>query len=96
MKRFDFGPINPTDYEQPKGKFVLYADFWPERHKAKQALTHLKNLIKAVEDYSKWMDEEMKKPSTHERGSRIAKVLNNLDYVKDCAKMFGLPRKVKK
>lgn len=26
MKRYDFGPIEPADYEKADGKFVLHAD----------------------------------------------------------------------
>lgn len=27
MKRYDFGPINPADYEAADGKFILFSDF---------------------------------------------------------------------
>jgi hypothetical protein len=36
------------------------------------------------------MDLLMKGPSTEERGKKIAKLMNDLDFVNDCAMHFGL------
>lgn len=57
----------------------------------KEAKRYLRLLIKSVEAYVKMVDAEMKKPSSVERGERIAELTNSLDMSKDIAKRFGVP-----
>ena len=59
----------------------------------------IRKYLKALVDYNAamitWIDAEMKKPSTVERGQRFAKVLNELELENDRARMFGLGEKQK-
>jgi alpha-amylase/alpha-mannosidase (GH57 family) len=55
------------------------------------AKRELRSLIVFTESFLKLMDEEMKQPSTIQRGRRIAMALNRLEMQKDIAKRFGLP-----
>jgi hypothetical protein len=59
----------------------------------KKALETLaKNVICAIY----LIDEEMKKPSTPDRGKRIAKITNMLEFENDRALHFGLEYSFKK
>jgi hypothetical protein len=51
---------------------------------------YLTALTKTVRQYSEFMEEVMKGPSTVERGRKIAKLLNSLNNVNDHALYFGL------
>lgn len=55
--------------------------------------SHLRSLVKAVEAYLRWLDAEMKQPSSPQRGKRIAEASNALEMVKDMAKRFGLGKR---
>ena len=59
----------------------------------RECRNYLKDLIRVTEAFITWIDSEMKKPSTVERGKRIASACNALKMQKDLAKLFGLPRK---
>lgn len=48
---------------------------------------NIKNLIKCVESCLKAIDAEMAKPSTEERGKRIATICNHLEMQKDLVKL---------
>jgi hypothetical protein len=51
----------------------------------------LKKLIATVEAYVSHMDVLMKQPfTTDERGRRIAKAINELEFANDIAKRFGI------
>ena len=51
---------------------------------------HLKNLTISVKQCLDAIDIEMKKPSSNERGKRIAKICNVLEMENDSARYFGL------
>ena len=51
---------------------------------------YLKQLTDAVLQCLEAIDTEMKLPSTHERGQRIAKICNALEIANDLARRFGL------
>lgn len=51
---------------------------------------HLRDLVECARVSIAALDEEMKKPSTVERGKRIAKITNYLEMAKDRTRMFGL------
>lgn len=61
----------------------------------------LEALTMAVRQFSAWLDIEMRKPSDAKRGSRIAKVLNSLEYINDSLRFgtlredFRKPKKMK-
>lgn len=51
---------------------------------------YLKALTVTVEKAIRAIDEEMKKPSTFERGQRISRIMNHLEFQNDLAKRYGL------
>lgn len=51
---------------------------------------HLRDLTKAVTEHLAALDAEMRHPSDHERGKRVALLCNALDYANDQARYFGL------
>ena len=51
---------------------------------------HLKRLTNDILLFLDALDKEMKKPSTSERGKRIAKLCNSMDMENDEARYFGL------
>lgn len=53
---------------------------------------HLRALVRGVEVFIGWMDAEMKRPPSEDRGKRIARALNSLEMSKDIAKRFGLAK----
>lgn len=55
----------------------------------------LKRLTQAVDKALDAIDEEMKKPSSNERGKRIAQICNFLNLENDAAKHFGLGMSLK-
>jgi len=57
---------------------------------AKEYKKHLTELTNAVLIALKAIDEEMDKPSSNERGKRIAKICNELDMANDSARFFAL------
>ena len=59
-----------------------------ERHL--KAHKHLKELTTCVSVFLRHLDAEMVKPSTVERGGRIAKLSNMLEMANDGALHFGL------
>jgi hypothetical protein len=63
------------------------------RKQAKDATRHLKLLIATAKWACAALDAEMAKPSTPDRGSRIAKICNVLEMEADMAKRFGLTRR---
>lgn len=64
-----------------------------ERDLTRERTKYLTLLCHNIDEFLSWMDMEMKKPSSHERGSRIATACNALDLVNQRAKLFGLPRR---
>lgn len=60
------------------------------RKEARRYKQRLKSLVYEVEAFLTLLDEEMKQPSTVERGKRIARLCNALEFEKDRAKHFGL------
>ena len=51
-----------------------------------------KDLAMIVELFIEWLDQEMKKPSSFERGQRIAHACNEVELAKDRVKhRLGLP-----
>lgn len=63
------------------------------RSECRDAKKYLRTLISATEAAINLIDAEMKKPSTAERGSRVAEILNSLELSKDIAKRYGLTAK---
>lgn len=53
---------------------------------------HLRELTLAVQGFLVRLDNEMKGPSTVERGKRIAALANALDMTNQCARRFGFPK----
>jgi hypothetical protein len=51
---------------------------------------YLTDLTKSVKICLNAFDEEMKKPSSNERGKRIAQICNALEMENDRARYFGL------
>lgn len=51
---------------------------------------HLRVLSAAVTAHLAALDAEMKKPESRERGSRIAKLANDLDFANDRVRYFAL------
>lgn len=51
---------------------------------------HLKELTTIVGKAIAALDAEMKKPSGNQRGQRIAKITNAVEWVNDCAIRYGL------
>lgn len=72
----------------------------PDEHHLKRTLRertkYLRILTKNVDQFLKWIDAEMQKPSTHDRGKRVAQACNALDLSNQHAKRFGLGRRVTK
>ncbi len=62
-----------------------------EAEKAERdARSHLRDLIAAVEAHLAALDLEMGTPSTEGKGTRVAKLANALELRKDIAKRYGL------
>lgn len=61
-----------------------------QRRAIRELRKYLKQLVSACEQSITALDSEMEKPSTHERGGRVAKITNFLELNKDQAKRFGL------
>lgn len=51
---------------------------------------HLRDLTRRVAEFLDAIDIEMAKPSSPDRGKRIAKICNVLNLSNDTAKRFGL------
>lgn len=64
----------------PKGATKRERQLWKALH----------GLCCDIEQFAAWMDVEMKKPSTHERGCRLATALSGVELQKDLAKHFVL------
>lgn len=54
----------------------------------------LKELVMIAEKVIAALDIEMKLPASHDRGKRIARILNALEFSKDAARHFGLGKKL--
>lgn len=54
---------------------------------------YLRLLTADVKKFIAWMDLEMKKPATVERGQRISRAMNALELSNDGARRFGLPQR---
>jgi hypothetical protein len=50
----------------------------------------LRELVASNQQFMRWLDAEMVKPSTPERGGRIAKALNALNMQVDSIRFFTL------
>ena len=66
----------------------------PERRCVCGTRKYLKFLVSAVTQSLGALEAEMRKPSTYERGSRIARISNFLEMEKDRARHFGLGEKL--
>jgi hypothetical protein len=66
----------------------------------RRELRHLRKSLGSLVDVTtlaiRLLDEEMKKPSDAERGKRIAKICNGLEFEKDRALHFGLHKPFRK
>lgn len=51
---------------------------------------YLKHLVQAVEHHIRALDVEMGTPSTVERGQRIARLSNSLEWSKDECRFYAL------
>lgn len=56
---------------------------------------YLRSLVVTVDQFLTWMDVEMKKPTSLERGKRIAQAMNSLDLANQSVKRFALRRQPK-
>lgn len=61
-----------------------------EKRKARELKKHLTDLTAVVTQCLAAYDAEMCKPSTPDRGGRIAKISNALNLQNDIARRFGL------
>lgn len=61
-----------------------------EERQARKCRKELKHLTDQVQAFIILVDHEMKKPSTSERGSRIADLCNKLQMQNDVARRFTL------
>ena len=50
----------------------------------------LRQLVKHNQEFMRWLDAEMVKPSSQERGARIAKAINALNMQTDSVRFFTL------
>ena len=79
---------------QPTNEDVIIADLrrqLKETQKSERETTkHLKGLVANVTLFMRYLDEEMAKPSSPERGGEIAKLANRLNIATDRARFFGL------
>lgn len=60
------------------------------QRQARELKKHLRDLTVCVTQCLAALDAEMLKPSTPERGSRIARISNALNLQNDIARRFGL------
>ncbi len=86
-------PLSPAE----KVLFNRVADksdqYVAERRKNRKLTTHLRDLTNTVTKFLEALDAEMAKPSSHERGGRIAQLSNALNMQNDMARRFGLGAK---
>lgn len=66
------------------------------RRQLRDRTQYLRIMCRDVVAFLAWMDREMVKPSTHERGKRIAQACNALDLSVQSARRFGLGKGVKR
>ena len=64
--------------------------FNDDAKKLRDARKHLRDLTRGVEACLRAIDAEMAKPSSCERGKRIAAICNKLNLCNDIAKRYGL------
>ena len=74
----------------PKSERRLKWQLGQPARELRHAKKYLRELTRAVTQALAALDAEMKKPSTNERGQRIAKISNFLELQNDLAKRFGL------
>lgn len=67
-----------------------------DQRDARNVKKHLRNLCVTVKNFIALMDTEMTKPGTAERGSRISRLANDLEFHNDTARHFGLGEKLRK
>lgn len=60
------------------------------KKEARELRKHLKVITEGVVQFLQWLDAEMKKPSSVERGQRIAQAAGALELANDQALHFGL------
>lgn len=63
-----------------------------EKRKARELRKNLRDLTACVAATINALDVEMKKPSSNERGSRIAKITNALEMQNQMAIRYGLKK----
>lgn len=68
-------------------KRIVYG---PKVREARELKKHLRDLTNTVTQCLAAYDAEMAKPSSPERGGRIAKISNALNLQNDIARRFGL------
>ena len=60
------------------------------RKENRELKKHLRQTTESVVQFIKWLDAEMVKPSTVDRGKRVARVASNMEFLNDRAMHFGL------
>lgn len=60
------------------------------RKENRNVTSHLKALVKTVEEYLERLDQVMTAPSSANRGEKVAALANALTMQKDQARFFGL------
>ena len=76
--------------------FVRCSAWVADRREMKKLHKSLEALVSACEQSISALDKEMRAPSTVERGKRIAKISNFLDFEKDRSKHFGLGKPLRR
>lgn len=66
------------------------ADCKKQKRDMRNQRTHLKALTDHVLRHLVWLDEEMRKPESPERGKRMAALANVLEIANDSARYHGL------
>ena len=66
------------------------ADRIKAKRRARELNMYLRDLTEAVNTFIGLIDEEMAKPSSVQRGARIAQLTNALQIQNDLARRFGL------
>lgn len=64
-----------------------------EKRKVRELTKHLRDLTATVKICLSSLDAEMAKPSSSERGGKIARISNALNLQNDIARRFGLGEK---
>jgi hypothetical protein len=66
----------------------LRADLRKTKRELNETRKRANMFVANVELFIAWLDEEMRRPSNVERGSRVAKAINSLAMSKDMLRLF--------